>query len=90
MGRRLDEGIQARRHRHEDEARHGPPLRRQRRRRLPHQQRVPHHQGAVDMTKVVLAHANDETSETLAAEIIKDHEREITQMRHWPSKDVPK
>ncbi len=42
------------------------------------------------MTKVVLAHANDETSETLAAEIIKDHEREITQMRHWPSKDVPK
>jgi uncharacterized protein (DUF305 family) len=42
------------------------------------------------MTKVALAHANDETTETLAAEIIKDREREIAQMREWPSKDVPK
>jgi uncharacterized protein (DUF305 family) len=39
------------------------------------------------MTKVALAHANDETTETLAAEIIKDR---IAQMREWPSKDVPK
>lgn len=51
---------------------------------------IPHHQGAIDMAKVALAHAKDETTKTLAAQIIKDQEREIAEMREWLSKNAPK
>lgn len=46
---------------------------------------IPHHQGAIDMAKVALAHAKDETTKTLAAQIIKDQEREIAEIREWLS-----
>lgn len=51
---------------------------------------IPHHQGAIDMAKVALAHAKDETTKTLAAQIIKDQEREIAEMRERLSKNAPK
>ena len=51
---------------------------------------IPHHQGAIDMAKVALVHAKDETTKTLAAQIIKDQEREIAEMREWLSKNAPK
>lgn len=51
---------------------------------------IPHHQGAIDMAKVALAHAKDETTKALAAQIIKDQEREIAEMREWLSKNSPK
>ncbi len=51
---------------------------------------IPHHQGAIDMAKVALAHAKDETTKSLAAQIIKDQEREIAEMREWLSKNAPK
>lgn len=38
-------------------------------------------QGAIDKAKVALPQANDETTKTLAAQIIKDQEREIAEMR---------
>lgn len=51
---------------------------------------IPHHQGAIDMAKVALAHAKDETTKTLAAQIIKDQEREIGEMREWLRKNASK
>ncbi|WP_342029054.1 CopM family metallochaperone [Bosea lupini] len=51
---------------------------------------IPHHQGAIDMAKVALAHAKDETTKALAVQIIKDQEREIAEMREWLSKNPPK
>ena len=51
---------------------------------------IPHHQGAIDMAKVALAHAKDETTKTMAAQIIKDQEREIAEMRDWLAKNTPK
>jgi hypothetical protein len=51
---------------------------------------IPHHQGAIDMAKVALAYAKDETTKALAAQIIKDQEREIAEMREWLSKNAPK
>ncbi|AMJ63019.1 CopM family metallochaperone [Bosea sp. PAMC 26642] len=51
---------------------------------------IPHHQGAIDMAKVALAHAKNETTKTLAAQIIKDQEREIAEMREWLRKNAPK
>lgn len=51
---------------------------------------IPHHQGAIDMAKVALAHAKDETTKAIAAQIIKDQEREIAEMREWLSKNAPK
>lgn len=51
---------------------------------------IPHHQGAIDMAKVALIHAKDETTKALAAQIIKDQEREIAEMREWLAKNAPK
>jgi uncharacterized protein (DUF305 family) len=51
---------------------------------------IPHHQGAIGMAKVALADAKDETTKALAAQIIKDQERDIAEMREWLSKNPPK
>lgn len=51
---------------------------------------IPHHQGAIDMAKVALVHAKDEKTKAMAAQIIKDQENEIAEMREWLSKNAPK
>jgi len=44
---------------------------------------IPHHQGAVDMAKVVLAFGKDPEIRKLAEAIVQAQESEITLMRDW-------
>lgn len=44
---------------------------------------IPHHQGAIDMAKVVLEHGKDEQVRKWAVDIIREQEREIAEMRAW-------
>lgn len=47
---------------------------------------LPHHQGAVDMAKVVLKYGKDPELKKLAAEIVKAQETEISFMKEWLKK----
>lgn len=49
---------------------------------------IPHHQGAVDMAKIVLAFGKDPQIRKLAEEIIKAQETEIAFMQGWLTKNA--
>lgn len=44
---------------------------------------IPHHQGAIDMAKAILAHSTDPELRNLAQGIIAEQQNEISIMRAW-------
>ena len=47
---------------------------------------IPHHQGAIDMAKTVLAYGKDGDVKKLAEVVIEEQEREIAKMKEWLQK----
>jgi uncharacterized protein (DUF305 family) len=44
---------------------------------------IPHHQGAIEMAKIVLRHGTNEQTKRLARDVIREQEREIAEMQAW-------
>lgn len=49
---------------------------------------IPHHQGAIDMAKIVLVYGKDPEIRKLAEDIIKAQEAEIAWMQAWLAKNA--
>lgn len=50
---------------------------------------IPHHQGAVDMARILLEHGKDPELRRLADEIVEAQEKEIAMMKAWLEKNAP-
>jgi uncharacterized protein (DUF305 family) len=48
---------------------------------------IPHHQGAIDMAKIVLEHGKDPEIRKLAEEVVAAQEGEIAMMKAWLAKN---
>lgn len=47
---------------------------------------IPHHQGAIDMARVVLQFGKDEQTKKWANDVIREQQREIAEMQEWLKK----
>ena len=49
---------------------------------------IPHHQGAIDMAKVVLQYGKDPQTKKWANDVIREQQREIGEMEEWLKKNA--
>jgi uncharacterized protein (DUF305 family) len=47
---------------------------------------IPHHQGAIDMARIVLKYSSDAELRKLASNIVAAQRKEIAQMRDWQAR----
>ena len=47
---------------------------------------IAHHQGAIDMAKVLLQYGNDAQTKKWANDVIREQQREIAEMEDWLKK----
>ena len=47
---------------------------------------IPHHQGAIEMAKIVLQYGKDEQAKKWANDVIREQQREIDEMQAWLKK----
>ncbi len=48
---------------------------------------IPHHQGAIDMSKAVLKHSKDPKIRAMAENVIKEQSKEIRELQDWLKKN---